>query len=192
MTNFVFWKSFQSTSDFSCFLAIRKQAVHFSGVCVACTAPSMGQGAGGVGRRLFQGRCNIPAARGQSAVWGDGCKFILAAFEPSYRLRMKLLNAFISLAHLLSYPMELITKLHLVQKNCVFQLYYRDTIACVIWIGCNKNYIQVWKHFLRARFEVIFHVLATSKIIINAFTVLSTLDLKVLRRGGQIHLFLQL
>lgn len=126
------------------------------------------------------------------SLWGDSCKFILAAFEPSCKLRMKLLNTFISFTHLLSYPMELITKLRLVQKNCVFQLYYRDIIACVIWIGCNKNYIQVWKHFLRARFEVIFHVLATSKIIINAFTVLSTLDLKVLHRGGQIHLFLQL
>lgn len=39
MTNFVFWKSFQSSSDFSCFLAIQKNKQSISQGCVWLVQP---------------------------------------------------------------------------------------------------------------------------------------------------------
>ena len=107
-------------------------------------------------------------------------------------LKMKQLNTFIGLICLLSYTVELIAKSCLIKKNHVFHLYYGYIIACVIWKGSNKKYIQVWQHFLQARFEVIFNILATGKITLNAFIVLLPLHLKVLCKGGQVQLFLPL
>lgn len=75
---------------------------------------------------------------------------VYVMFEPSCMLKMKQLNTFIGLICLLSYSVELIAKLHLIKKKShVLQLYYRYIIACVIWKGCNKNYIRVQQHFLQ-------------------------------------------
>lgn len=181
MTNSVFWKCFPSQSDFSCFSSLEKQAGHFTGVLCGFPRPQSGaddsddggDGGGSGGgtaqstRMTSPGKVQLTASLQSQR---DGWKFSLAMFEPSCMLKMKQLNFFISLICLLSYTVELIAKLRLIKKKRhVLKLYDRYIIACVIWKGCNKNYFQVWQHFLHARFEVIFNILVTSKITLNAF-----------------------
>jgi len=44
VTNFDFWKCFPSTSDFSCFSAVEKQAAHFTGGLRGFHSPRGGAG----------------------------------------------------------------------------------------------------------------------------------------------------